>query len=123
MSQICERLGGSKATLYGYFPSKEELFIAVIEDENVADVTAMLDELREEPDIRVALSELGRQYLGVALGHRPNIIRRMLAGLPPDTDLGLRFYERGIRQPWIKVSIYFADLMLAEKLRRANAWI
>lgn len=123
MSQISERLGGSKATLYGYFPSKEELFVAVMEDENVAEADAMLDRLREEPDIRAALSELGRQYLARALGRRPNLVRRMLATLPPDSDLGLQFYERGIRQPWIKASIYFTELMAQGKLRRANAWI
>lgn len=30
MSGICARVGGSKATLYNYFPSKEELFFEVI---------------------------------------------------------------------------------------------
>ncbi|USI99812.1 TetR/AcrR family transcriptional regulator [Xanthomonas prunicola] len=32
MSQIAARVGGSKRTLYGYFPSKEELFVAVAKD-------------------------------------------------------------------------------------------
>src|SRR5512145_233681 len=30
MSEIAANVGGSKATLYAYFPSKEELFIAVM---------------------------------------------------------------------------------------------
>lgn len=30
MSEICTRVGGSKATLYNYFPSKEELFFEVM---------------------------------------------------------------------------------------------
>ena len=30
MSMISERLGGSKATLYGYFKSKEQLLAAVL---------------------------------------------------------------------------------------------
>lgn len=34
MSQIAARVGGSKATLYNYFPSKKELFFAVSEAEN-----------------------------------------------------------------------------------------
>src|ERR1700751_5239834 len=33
MSDISERLGGSKATLYGYFQSKEQLFAAALEKE------------------------------------------------------------------------------------------
>ena len=31
MAALSERLGGSKATLYGYFPSKEDLLRAVIQ--------------------------------------------------------------------------------------------
>ena len=31
MSEIAARLGGSKATLYSYFPSKEELFFGVVQ--------------------------------------------------------------------------------------------
>ena len=31
MSELTRRLGGSKATLYGYFPSKQDLFLATIE--------------------------------------------------------------------------------------------
>jgi AcrR family transcriptional regulator len=30
MAEICSRVGGSKATLYGYFKSKEELFLSVM---------------------------------------------------------------------------------------------
>ncbi|HEY2834957.1 MAG TPA: helix-turn-helix domain-containing protein, partial [Rhizomicrobium sp.] len=32
MSAIAAKVGGSKATLYYYFPSKEELFLAVIDE-------------------------------------------------------------------------------------------
>ena len=31
MSEISERVGGSKATLYGYYDSKEQLFAAALE--------------------------------------------------------------------------------------------
>jgi AcrR family transcriptional regulator len=30
MNELTKRLGGSKATLYGYFPSKESLFVEVV---------------------------------------------------------------------------------------------
>lgn len=33
MSAIADELGGSKATLWAYFPSKEDLFIAVVDDQ------------------------------------------------------------------------------------------
>jgi AcrR family transcriptional regulator len=37
MSEICTRLGGSKATLYNYFPSKEALFLEVMFQASEAD--------------------------------------------------------------------------------------
>ena len=36
MSEIASRVGGSKATLYNYFRSKEEIFIAVMESSATA---------------------------------------------------------------------------------------
>ena len=42
MSSIAAKVGGSKATLYNYFSSKEELFAAVIE-EKCRDIHAILD--------------------------------------------------------------------------------
>ena len=37
MSEICARLGGSKATIYNYFPSKEALFVEVMFQASEAD--------------------------------------------------------------------------------------
>ena len=41
MCEIRARVGGSKATLYSYFASKEELFFAVIAADVEADVEAI----------------------------------------------------------------------------------
>ena len=44
---ILVRSGGSKATLYAYFPTKEDLFRAVIDSVLVTDARPALDVTRE----------------------------------------------------------------------------
>ncbi len=61
MSGIAAKVGGSKATLYNYFSSKEELFAAVIA-ERCRDFHEMLyDADLESHDFRKALTTLGER--------------------------------------------------------------
>jgi len=61
MSSIAAKVGGSKATLYNYFSSKEELFAAVIA-ERCRDFHEMLYEADlESHDFRRALTTLGER--------------------------------------------------------------
>lgn len=58
MSTIAARLGGSKATLYAYFKSKEELFKAIIA-EQCDQILEVMDAEAEDGDVRQALTNLG----------------------------------------------------------------
>jgi len=64
MSTIATALGGSKATLYKYFPSKEKLFEAVIE-RRCQLVLAPLRDFRssEEDDLEALLADFGERFL------------------------------------------------------------
>jgi AcrR family transcriptional regulator len=63
MSSIAARLGGSKATLYKYFTSKEELFQAVMERKCAA-VIGPLEELAEgAADLETLLHSFGIVFL------------------------------------------------------------
>ena len=42
MSEIAKQVGGSKATLYNYFKSKEEIFAAVMESSATRDIANRL---------------------------------------------------------------------------------
>jgi len=89
MSEIRARIGGSKATLYNYFPSKEKLFFEVMyqaKELELGEITAALnsdaDDLKQEllhfgqklvpalysPDAiairRLAIAELGHSNIG-----------------------------------------------------------
>lgn len=123
MSAISQKLGGSKATLYGYFKSKEELFVACVEEDIAGQAAEIAAAVRSFPELRDGLLHLGREFLQEVTSARPIAISRMVAGLPAESRVGLTFYERGLRPAWTRISIFFEDQMAAGKLRRANAWV
>jgi len=62
MSTIAARLGGSKATLYNYFDSKEALFEAYIR-ESCGRIAADILDLADDTPVPDALRQLGLGYL------------------------------------------------------------
>ena len=58
MSTIAARLGGSKATLYGYFKSKEDLLRAVLDREVSEEADRLMHEFLSEKDLRSGLVRL-----------------------------------------------------------------
>lgn len=95
MALISARLGGSKATLYGYFQSKEQLF-AVAMTQALEDSGRGIEEAaRSEGDIATVLGRFGRSYL--ALVTRPEImaIQRTVLNDGRSTGIGREVYEIG----------------------------
>jgi AcrR family transcriptional regulator len=64
MSAISQRLGGSKATLYAYFPNKEDLLEAIILRQCQI-LFAALDQAEALPGISERLARLGTVFMGV----------------------------------------------------------
>lgn len=65
MSQIAARVGGSKRTLYGYFPSKEELFVAFAKDMSDRYIDPLLDALSQSSGpVAETLQRFGEDILG-----------------------------------------------------------
>lgn len=62
-ADLVRRIGGSKATLYSYFPSKADLFVAVVADQ-VEDVAGRFAPvLQAGGDLRETLGLIGRAML------------------------------------------------------------
>ena len=55
MSEIASRVGGSKATLYNYFSSKEDIFAAVMEASAADKIAHAFHLLEKNNDIRTTL--------------------------------------------------------------------
>jgi AcrR family transcriptional regulator len=63
MSAIASQLGGSKSTLWGYFPSKEDLFAAVLDDATGAFRAALRDVLAHEGDFAETVHAFCRGFI------------------------------------------------------------
>jgi len=123
MAALSERLGGSKATLYGYFPSKEDLLRAVIQCEIASEFDRILHELNEETDLRAWLIKLGIAYHNKRLSSLPVANIRSIVNQPPGSTLGKEFYEMIIRPAFMGVADQFERLMDQGRIKRADPWV
>lgn len=123
MSLISERLGGSKATLYGYFKSKEELLQSVL----VYDVTTEADRLMNEflsgKNLREGLIALGCAYMHRRLSDGPIANVRIVATQPSGSTIGKEFYDNVLGPAWERLANRFQILMEAGILIKADSWI
>ena len=95
MAQICSRVGGSKATLYNYFPSKEELFLEVMLDSTRGQFEAALALLdTPEQPVRQALQNFGEKLL--PLIYSPDLLasRRLMIAEATRSDIGRACYDK-----------------------------
>ncbi|NHN89514.1 TetR/AcrR family transcriptional regulator [Acetobacter conturbans] len=96
MAAVAAELGGSKSTLYGYFPSKEELFTAFVIDAGEDAFAALHDIPVSFDDFDKTLTLLGRRYLQLLLSPRIiAICRLVIAESTRFPELGLLFFENG----------------------------
>jgi AcrR family transcriptional regulator len=123
MATISERLGGSKATLYGYFCSKEELLRAVLQCQVASEFDRIMEEFHEEADLRAALIELGIGYHNKRLSSLPVANIRAIVNQPPCSKMGKEFYETVIRPAFEEMAQRFEMLMDKGRLKRADPWV
>ncbi|HEX3423672.1 MAG TPA: TetR/AcrR family transcriptional regulator [Sphingomicrobium sp.] len=123
MAALSERLGGSKATLYGYFPSKEDLLRAVIQCEVATEFDRILHEFNDESDLRDWLIKLGIAYQRKRLSSLPVANIRSIVNQPPGSTMGKEFYETIIRPAFASVADQFERLMDEGRVRRADPWV
>ena len=122
MAALSDRVGGSKATLYGYFPSKEELLRAVLQCQIASDFDRIMQEFHEQPNLRASLISLGTAYHNKRLSSLPVANIRAIVNQPSCSTMGKDFYETIIRPAWQKLANGFEALMDEGKVRRADPW-
>jgi AcrR family transcriptional regulator len=123
MSAICDRVGGSKATLYGYFSSKEELFVAVTTEAMQAEKDALFDALSHDEDLRSTLERCGEGYLKLRLSGAALAIQRVILAQGARTELGKALYDHGPKPCWQRVADFVCEEMAKGRLRRADPWV
>ena len=96
MSDICTRVGYSKATVYAYFKSKEELLVAIAVDAAEAEFeNARVALLDAPPAIGAALEHFGRRYLAHACAPESIATRRLMLAEAGRAGLGNQCYDLG----------------------------
>lgn len=112
MAAISARVGGSKATLYGYFKSKEELFAAAMIDALEDQGQELLDLLdTSRPDVEEVLHRFGIAYLRLLTS--PDalaITRTALAESPGREKLGEHLYALGPQRGLDAITDYMRAL-------------
>jgi AcrR family transcriptional regulator len=123
MAALSERLGGSKATLYGYFPSKEDLLRAVIKCEVATEFDRIANAFNETTDLRDWLIKLGVAYHNKRLSSLPVANIRSIVNQPPGSTMGKEFYETIIRPAFEGLGQKFQELMDQGRLKRDDPWV
>ena len=123
MSLISERVGGSKATLYGYFKSKEELLLATLDYDVNEQADRLMNALLSQDDLREGLILLGAGYMQRLLSARPISNVRIVAAQPEESGIGRIFYNNVLLPAWQRLARRFEMMMDEGRLRRADPWV
>lgn len=124
MNELAKRLGGSKATLYGYFASKEELFRAVVQTvavSHLAEAAAELQEVSETATLESQLMRFGERMLFVLTNDADALaVYRMVLAEAGRSDVGQQFQESGPTE-YIRTLAGFMEAAMARgELRRMD---
>ena len=118
MSEICTRLGSSKATLYNYFPSKEALFVEVMFQASETDFLNTMQSLQAgDADVAQTLRNFGRRLLGLLYSPNVMAVRRLLVAEGDRASIGQRCYEHGPRRSHASVAAFLDQAMQQGLLR------
>ncbi|MGJ7487707.1 TetR/AcrR family transcriptional regulator C-terminal domain-containing protein [Variovorax sp. LT2P21] len=121
MAEIAARVGGSKATLYGYFGSKEDLFIEVMSGaakHHFDRIFAALES--DEDDLSLALQRFGERALAVLCQESAIQARRAIVAESGRSDIGLRFFEGGPKKGITELGRFLELQMERGELRRSD---
>lgn len=94
MSEIRERIGGSKATLYNYFPSKEKLFFEVMYQAKELELSAITAALNPDADdLKQELLHFGQTLLPALYSPEAVAIRRLAFAESRHSNIGKLVFE------------------------------
>ncbi len=122
VSDIAAQLGGSKATLYNYFPSKEKLFTAVILQ--LADKIGSKVFRFPAPSvpIRPTLLKFGEEYLRFMTSSAMTEIVRCFISETHKLHICEEVYRGGLHKNWSYAAAMLKVRMEQGELRMADPW-
>lgn len=123
MSDIAAKVGGSKATLYGYFSNKESIFVAVM----MANARKLAEKayavLDENIKLEHKLKRFGYEYLAFVLSQDMIDMKRRVIAQADKTDIGKQVFECGIKVCWQRVADILEKNMKDKKIKKSDPWL
>lgn len=121
MSAISAELGGSKGTLWSYFPSKEELFAAVLDHATREYRSRLADVLKPGEDLRAAVLQFCRGFIAKISSSDGVRLHRLIASeVGRFPEVGDIFYRRAPQPTQQLLADFFEQSMDTGMLRRED---
>jgi TetR/AcrR family transcriptional repressor of mexJK operon len=121
-NEIARRANCSKTTFYSRFPTKEQLFLAVLERRMAAIFEQVTASLPDGAPIEETLHRFGSDLIHLALSQDQIALARVVsmeaAKFP---ELGRRFYELGPKRGEEALAAYFALQIERQRLAKEDA--
>jgi AcrR family transcriptional regulator len=122
MAEIAARMGGSKVTLYGYFSSKQDLFLEVANHVAMQQLGPAYDELvRGSDDLPRVLRRFGERFLSFICTPQATGTYRMVVAQAGQSDIGRRFFELGPKRGEETIAAFLQSEMDGGRLKKADA--
>ena len=118
MSQIAARVGGSKATLYNYFSSKEELLLEAMHAsarEHGENIIALIG---SNGDVRAQLTRFAHSLMQVLATEETQQVLRVAISVSGKSTIGRRFFDLGTEVVWQRVAQVMGQQAQAGYLRK-----
>lgn len=116
MSDIRERIGGSKATLYNYFASKEKLFAEVMLQAKELELESIAGALNPDTeDLKQELLHFGQKFLTILYTPDAIAFRRLAIAESGHSEIGKMTFEQGMLPIEKRVAEF-----LKKRMRRGN---
>jgi AcrR family transcriptional regulator len=120
MAEISARLGGSKATLYSYFSSKEEIFLEVMRQQAGMQFDSLFALLDDDSDTRATHKLFGVKFLQLVFSPEIIVVRRLMYYHAERSQLGCLYYENGPKRGWAAIAAFMQRAMDKGDLRVAD---
>ncbi|NNG22986.1 TetR/AcrR family transcriptional regulator [Telluria aromaticivorans] len=117
VSDIAARVGGSKATIYSYFPSKEALLMEVILSAAETRSVTVFSEVLALGDVVTGLRRIGEAHLSFISTAEAVALARLAITAGERSTLGREFYTRGPLVMIENLAAFLAASIARDELR------
>lgn len=120
-NEIARRANASKTTFYSRFPTKEDLFLAVIE-RRTAKIFSQVARFPEQQSLEQTLKDFSKDVLLIALSpEQISLIRMVSMEASRYPELATRLYENGPKKAEKALAGYLSDQITKGVLRKEDA--